>query len=388
MKTAIVLSGGGAKGAYQVGFYRAIRHLRIKYDIVTGTSVGALNGVFLVEKNYRKLYKVWNNISYKDVFGFDIPSNIERLDLLKTYTKAFIISGGMDTTSLENLFIEKMNLKKIKKSKIDYGLATFNLTDFKPVYKTKKNLIKDDFVNFVIASASIYPAFKTKKIKNKEYIDGGYFDQIPVTLALKMGAERLIVVDLKAPGIVMPVNTDKEIINIVNNHNFGNILEFDKNISKVLISYGYYDTLKKFNKLDGKNYTFKKNDLLNNYNKYYLKVKDIIVNIFNKSKKDPNKLYNIIDGKNFNKILNNAIEVLGKDFNIIDYKLYSIKKYNKLIKQKFDIKEKYDILDVKFKYKKIFECIDNKDYIKLKRMSIIYNKQFIPAIYLYVICNN
>ena len=45
---AVVLSGGGAKGAYQIGVWRALRKLNIKYDIITGTSVGALNGAMMV----------------------------------------------------------------------------------------------------------------------------------------------------------------------------------------------------------------------------------------------------------------------------------------------------------------------------------------------------
>ena len=48
MKRAIVLSGGGAKGAYQIGVWKALRKLKLNYSIVTGTSVGALNGAFFV----------------------------------------------------------------------------------------------------------------------------------------------------------------------------------------------------------------------------------------------------------------------------------------------------------------------------------------------------
>ena len=48
MKRAIVLSGGGGKGAYQIGFWKAIRELDIEYNIVTGTSIGSLNGAFMV----------------------------------------------------------------------------------------------------------------------------------------------------------------------------------------------------------------------------------------------------------------------------------------------------------------------------------------------------
>ena len=51
MKRAIVLSGGGSKGSYQIGVWKALRKLKIDYQIVTGTSVGALNGGFNDAKN-------------------------------------------------------------------------------------------------------------------------------------------------------------------------------------------------------------------------------------------------------------------------------------------------------------------------------------------------
>ena len=51
---ALVLSGGGSKGAYQIGAWKALKKLHIKFDIVTGTSVGALNGALVTQKSYRK----------------------------------------------------------------------------------------------------------------------------------------------------------------------------------------------------------------------------------------------------------------------------------------------------------------------------------------------
>ena len=61
MKRAIVLSGGGSKGAYQIGVWKALRKLNISYDIVTGTSVGALNSILLVQKSYLKALWLWYN---------------------------------------------------------------------------------------------------------------------------------------------------------------------------------------------------------------------------------------------------------------------------------------------------------------------------------------
>ena len=49
MKRALVLSGGGGRGSYQIGVWKALRDLGIKFDIITGTSVGALNGALMVQ---------------------------------------------------------------------------------------------------------------------------------------------------------------------------------------------------------------------------------------------------------------------------------------------------------------------------------------------------
>ena len=93
---AIVLSGGGSKGSYQIGAWKALKKLKIKYDIVTGTSVGALNGALLVQNSYYKAVKLWKNINMKtrksfadigqtigDLYGFpDLPIGESFLSLI------------------------------------------------------------------------------------------------------------------------------------------------------------------------------------------------------------------------------------------------------------------------------------------------------------------
>ena len=56
---ALVLSGGGARGAYQMGVWKALRRLNKKFDIVTGTSIGALNGMMYAQKHYCKCLNMW-----------------------------------------------------------------------------------------------------------------------------------------------------------------------------------------------------------------------------------------------------------------------------------------------------------------------------------------
>lgn len=65
-KTAVVLAGGGSRGAYQIGVWKALREMGIEYQLVTGTSVGALNGALMVQGDYEKALSVWENLSFQD----------------------------------------------------------------------------------------------------------------------------------------------------------------------------------------------------------------------------------------------------------------------------------------------------------------------------------
>ena len=83
-KLALVLSGGGAKGAYEIGVYKALKRLGKKPDIVTGTSVGALNGVLVVQDDYYKAVKLWKNISFSKVYdenSFEACDNMAIADI-------------------------------------------------------------------------------------------------------------------------------------------------------------------------------------------------------------------------------------------------------------------------------------------------------------------
>ena len=59
---ALVLGGGGAKGSYEVGVFKALRKLHMKFDIVTGVSIGSINGAFYVANEYKKCLKMWQKL--------------------------------------------------------------------------------------------------------------------------------------------------------------------------------------------------------------------------------------------------------------------------------------------------------------------------------------
>ena len=76
-KKALVLAGGGTRGAYQNGALRALRELgKDNWDIVTGTSIGALNGTLVVQGDYEELNDLWMNLTSDQIISGNFPEDL------------------------------------------------------------------------------------------------------------------------------------------------------------------------------------------------------------------------------------------------------------------------------------------------------------------------
>ena len=116
MKTALVFSGGGARGSYEVGVWKALDELKIKCDIVTGVSIGSINAALYTEKSLKKAIKLWENINYNTVFSSEIIPTTNR-ETIKKYLKA-LKNGGLEPSNLKNNLSKYINLNKIYKSNL------------------------------------------------------------------------------------------------------------------------------------------------------------------------------------------------------------------------------------------------------------------------------
>ena len=67
----LVLEGGGAKGAYQIGAWKALKEAGVKIKGVSGTSVGALNGALICMDDLERAENLWANISYSQIMNVD-----------------------------------------------------------------------------------------------------------------------------------------------------------------------------------------------------------------------------------------------------------------------------------------------------------------------------
>ena len=282
MKQALVLSGGGAKGAYQIGVWKALRKMKIQIDIVTGTSVGALNGAMIVQKDYRNAKKLWKNMNFQLVFDEDVVEKYNDCkttkDLLEMFSHSFFKNGGMKIQQLETIVKRYFRPHNFFASEIDYGISTYNFSKMQVEKRTKKEMNKENAPDYIVASSCCFPAFQMKKIKKDKYIDGGYADYIPLNLAIDLGAEEIIAVDLHAPGIKEKIKNKKIPITYIEpNNTIGGFLNFNKENAKTAMRFGYLDTMKVFHKFEGKRYTFKKNTLVKCQKKY----NELLVNYLN-----------------------------------------------------------------------------------------------------------
>lgn len=383
---AIVLSGGGSKGSYQIGVWKALKKLNIKYDIITGTSVGALNGVLMVEKNYYKCKWMWNKVNMRLLFNDNIKDNEKNSKLIKNYGINFLKTNGTKPTGLENILNKVINKNKFFKSKIKYGLISYNITEKKPIIKTKDELSKQNLIDYLIASSSCYPAFTPKIIDNKKYIDGGYYDNLPINLAINLGADEIIAIDLEAPGIKKRPKKTKNIMYITPNNKLSFFLKFNKKLTKRNELFGYNDTMKVFNKLEGNKYTFKLNTiqkLLNNYKNNYIKnINKIIDKKITIILKENQTIKKVINEKHKEKIILNILELLMKELALDETKIYNIHSIKRNLKHNTKIiltqEEKNNTL-IMYKY------MINKNYKSIKKIAIISPLDFLKAMLLYTI---
>ena len=192
---ALVLAGGGARGSYQVGVWRALTELGWRPQIITGTSVGSLNGAMFALDLYETARDMWMSIRSQDVM--ELPEENADLSELHAFLREVVRDGGMDVTPLEEIVERVLDEDALRASPIRFGLVTVEKRGLKPRELTLEDIPAGKVKDYLLASAACFPALRAKQIDGVQFLDGGYRDNMPTALAQKMGAEELVCVDLE-----------------------------------------------------------------------------------------------------------------------------------------------------------------------------------------------
>ncbi len=266
-KIGIVLEGGGAKGAYQIGAMKALNENGFLYSAVVGTSIGAINGAFIAQGDYDKIENMWKTMSYKDLFDIDeknlkkvMSSNID-FDLVKYFSKKLgqiIKDKGIDTTKMKELISNNISEEKLRNSNIKFGLVTFCISDMKPQELLIDDIPKGKLIQYLLATSNL-PVFKRQVIDSKKYLDGGAWDNCPVGMLEKLGYTDVILIRVykrnrirEYKKILKRGKTRMYMIEPVDS--LPSILNFDTKNLNFLITLGYLDTLKAIKNYAGHRY--------------------------------------------------------------------------------------------------------------------------------------
>lgn len=259
MKIGLVFAGGGSRGAYQIGVWKALIELGIdKYiEVVSGTSIGALNAMLFLQGDLNLAEEIWSNLTKDEIMPLDEKELIVKgiLFFLGAKNMAFIkkyipnvVKGGTLSREGLNDILKKINFNKIKNSKIKGYATCTSIPEIKAQYFNINKYSVDDIKQILYATSAVPLVYDSPIIEDISYLDGGIVDNVPIQPVYGESCDIIIVVQLSADSIIdkaMYPNTNIIEINSAEGEgpDLKGMMDFDTDIIRKRISKGYKDTI-------------------------------------------------------------------------------------------------------------------------------------------------
>lgn len=201
-KRALVMPGGGGRGAYQVGVAKALMESGLQFDLAFGTSIGALNAAFMAQGDFRRLEEIWCKLCQWDIYKLPSAHQIGRMMLGHKL-------GMLDTKPLEELLRHEADLRKIKTGQMKVRLFTTDLCSLETrLIKLEDLQTTSELVDVLMATSAVPVAFPPRQLNGKGlWVDGGLVRNTPLRAAIDQGAEEIFMVLLHPETVnVCPTN--------------------------------------------------------------------------------------------------------------------------------------------------------------------------------------
>lgn len=244
---ALVISGGGSKGAYAGGVAEhLIRIQKRKYDIFVGTSTGSLLLSHLAIGEIDKLYRLYTNVNQKSIFSVN-PMIIKKKGN-REYVGINYFNTIRQFIRKKRTFGESENLKKLISSSLsreeyeraklaveDIVVTVSNLSRGAVEYKSIKEWDYEEFCDWVWISCNYVPFMSLAQRNGYEYADGGFGSIVPIREAIRRGATTVDAVILKTQNMerkqVLGKNPFSLMMNLfrfmLDQVEYGNVMEGD-----------------------------------------------------------------------------------------------------------------------------------------------------------------
>lgn len=250
-KRGLVLAGGGARGSYQIGVYQALTELGWKPEVITGTSVGSLNGALFVLDKLEEAIDLWKGLDIHGVLEVPQSKSPEQVRdfLLDTFR-----AGGLNLQPLGETIDQYLDEEAMRASPVRYGLVMTEMATLKSLQYSLEEIPRGRLKEYMLASSACFPALRPQKIDGVKYIDGGWRDNMPLELAARLGATELVGVDIDGWGITRPNRTGLTTRIIHSHWDLGPMFDFDGARAARNIRLGYWDTMRSFGRVGGTAY--------------------------------------------------------------------------------------------------------------------------------------
>lgn len=359
---ALCLEGGGAKGAYQIGAWRALREAGVKISAVAGTSVGALNAALICMGDLEAAEDIWKNISHSKVMEVDddkaarlFDGSARLYDWIQAVLK-YASEGGADITPLKELIAGAIDEKTIKEGKISFYLHTFSVSEMKELDVDVKEVEDGLLPDFLLASAYL-PVFKHEKLHGKSYLDPGIINNVPLDSLIKRNYKNIIMLRIFGPGRYKPIEIpeDVNIYSVEPRVSLGNILNFEAQKSINNMKIGYYDTQRLLYQLSGRIYYIDESEKECYYVRQLTNISETVMEFLNNSyvPKSTKSIYRtymedtlgIIAEKlklrkyDYKKLYLSILEATAKLFKVPKYRIYTVEELLASIKEKQEREE-------------------------------------------------
>lgn len=277
----LVLDGGGARGAYQIGAWKALSEAGVKVCAVAGTSVGALNGALICMEDVAVAERIWKEMTFSTVMDVDddwMEGLFNKENSLREVigeVKRLLSEGGVDITPLRNLIHEHVDERKIRQSGIELCLLTFSVSKMKEMDLSIHDIPEGMLEDFLLASAYLL-GFKNEKLHGQTYVDGGIVNNFPINSLLERGYKDLIQIRIYGPGRAPRAKTDESttLYEIAPKVKLGSIIEFHSKRSVQNLKIGYYDAKRMIYGLAGRIYYIEQTEEECYYSKILEKLSD------------------------------------------------------------------------------------------------------------------
>ncbi len=260
----LVLAGGGAKGAYQIGAWKALSEIGVTFNAIAGTSIGSINGALIAAGDYEKAHEMWLNISIDKGLRINEelpdPENLFSKKNWGALFKEVIKNGGLDASPAADFVSLYVDEAKIRENGIPLFAVAVQMTQgVTPREIGIDEIPEGELTDYLMASSNI-PLAVGIGPEGEKFLDGGVYDNIPLMTLKKRGFNKIILLDISnLKGVGHSMNTANcEIIHIkpYDTEMLGGFMDLDAEAVEKRIQLGYFDAKKAFSHLLGNIYYF------------------------------------------------------------------------------------------------------------------------------------